>query len=188
MLDVADRRRNTAGLRDAALCALGFLGALRRSELASLCVEDLTFEKLGLWVCVRRSKTDPSGRGQMVPILDGPRLRVSGRIHAWLRHSDLGPEAPLFVPVNRGGALDPTRSLDGRDVNRIVQRYARSAGLDLENISAHSLRAGFVTCAVRAGARLDKLRAITRHQDLAVLMNYARDPEAFHDHPAASFA
>ena len=48
--------------RDRAILLLGFAGAFRRSELAALDVRDLAFDKRGLTVTLRRSKTD-----QMVP-------------------------------------------------------------------------------------------------------------------------
>jgi site-specific recombinase XerD len=47
------------GARDRALLLLGFAAALRRSELAALCLGDATpVAGRGLRVLVRRSKTD----------------------------------------------------------------------------------------------------------------------------------
>jgi site-specific recombinase XerD len=46
------------GARDAALLALGFAGAFRRSELVALKVEDLAEVPNGLRVTIRHSKTD----------------------------------------------------------------------------------------------------------------------------------
>ena len=54
-------------VRDAALLAVGFAGGFRRSELAALNVEDLSWEtEDGIECCViqiRRSKTDQEGKG-----------------------------------------------------------------------------------------------------------------------------
>src|SRR5262245_36355620 len=52
------------GLRDRALLLLGFAGALRRSELAALKVDDLEKTAKGLHVRIRRSKTDQEGAGR----------------------------------------------------------------------------------------------------------------------------
>ena len=52
-----------AGQRDRALLALGFAGALRRSELVALGIADLTAAPDGLRVLIRRSKTDQEGEG-----------------------------------------------------------------------------------------------------------------------------
>jgi site-specific recombinase XerD len=57
------------GTRDRALLLLGFVGALRRSELAALTVADLEPNEAGLRVTVRHSKTDQEGKSQVVAIL-----------------------------------------------------------------------------------------------------------------------
>ena len=68
-----------AGLRNRALLLLGFAGALRRSELVGLDVEDLDFTSAGLVVTLRRSKTDQDGEGRKlgVRLLEGPALALA---------------------------------------------------------------------------------------------------------------
>ena len=68
-----------AGLRDRALLLLGFAGALRRSELVGLDVEDLDFTSAGLVVTLRRSKTDQDGGGRRVGVPYGSRTRNPSR-------------------------------------------------------------------------------------------------------------
>ena len=65
-----------AGLRDRALLLLGFAGALRRSELVGLDVEDLDFTSAGLVVTLRRSKTDQDGGGRRVGVPYGSQLET----------------------------------------------------------------------------------------------------------------
>ena len=60
MLEATDA--GLIGLRDRALILLGFAGAFRRSEVVGLDVDDCTFNKDGLTVTLRRSKTDQAGR------------------------------------------------------------------------------------------------------------------------------
>lgn len=55
---------NLAGCRDRALLLVGFAGGFRRSELAALDVEDVLKNDDGLVVKLRRSKTDPEGKGR----------------------------------------------------------------------------------------------------------------------------
>lgn len=43
-------------LRDKAILLIGFYGAMRRSEIAGMDVEDLNFTRLGLLVTLRKSK------------------------------------------------------------------------------------------------------------------------------------
>ena len=64
---------NLAGCRDRALLLLGFAGGFRRSELAALNVEDVLPSDDGLVVTLRRSKTDPEGKGRNVGIPYGSR-------------------------------------------------------------------------------------------------------------------
>ena len=56
------------GLRDKALLLVGFFGALRRSELVGLNVEDIEFVPEGAILTIRKSKTDQEGRGREVAI------------------------------------------------------------------------------------------------------------------------
>jgi integrase len=88
--------RTLAGLRDRALLLLGFAGALRRSELVALDVEDLDFDPArGLQVTIRRSKTDQEQAGERVAV---PYARSPGRcavraLRRWLEglSSSAGP-------------------------------------------------------------------------------------------------
>jgi hypothetical protein len=49
----------------------------------------------------------------------------------------------------------------------------------------HSLRAGFVTSAVKRGANLIKITDVTGHRSLEMLKTYSRDAEAFVGHAGA---
>ena len=56
--------KTVAGLRDRVILLLGFTGAFRRSELAALNVEDLSFSEEGLIVNLTRSKTNQLGAAE----------------------------------------------------------------------------------------------------------------------------
>ena len=60
-----------AGLRDRAILLVGFSGAFRRSELAALAVEDVSFVDDGMIVTDPRCKTDQEGAGREVAIPTG---------------------------------------------------------------------------------------------------------------------
>ena len=47
-------------IRDRAILLVGFYGALRRSELAGIDVEDLKFTRLGLLITLRKSRPTSS--------------------------------------------------------------------------------------------------------------------------------
>src|SRR5262245_66178901 len=72
------------GLRDRALLLVGFAGALRRSELIALNVDDLEECPEGIHVRIRRSKTDQEGAGNFVSIPHGSRLRPIRALNEWL--------------------------------------------------------------------------------------------------------
>ena len=182
--------RGLIAVRDAALVAVGFAGALRRSELCALLVDDAEFlgepgEASGLFLHIRRSKTDQLGRGQRVAVPEGRLLRPVSRLRRWL--ADSGVErGPLFQTMRRGGHVQG-RSLHPTDVARLVKRYTAAIGLDPAEYSGHSLRAGFVTSAAAHGARLDKIMEVTRHTNPGTVMRYIRHADAFEDHAGADF-
>jgi integrase len=79
---------NLLGIRDRALLLLGFAGALRRSELAALTVEQAEFNSDGLVILLERSKTDQPGKGVSVAIPFGshyPTCPVRA-MERWLGH------------------------------------------------------------------------------------------------------
>ncbi len=180
------------GRRDAAIFVVGFAAALRRSEICSLQLADLEwFEdagdslRKGFVLNIRRSKTDQVGLGQRVAVPAGEHLRPLNVLERWLqaRGYDAGF---LFQSVRRGGKLTG-RPLHHSDVSRLVKRYVATIGLDSNEFSAHSLRAGFVTSAAAHHARLDKIMAVTRHSSTATVISYIRDADAFDDHAGKGF-
>ncbi len=179
------------GRRDAAIIALGFAGALRRSEICSLTATDVEMVEPRedvqdrMWLTIRQSKTDQQGKGQRVAILDGTNIRPIHRLRLWLESSNI-TDGPLFQTMKRGGHLRG-KPLHHSDIPRILKHYAVLIGLDPRNISGHSLRAGFVTSAAVHHARLDKIMAITRHSSAATVLRYIRDADAFTDHAGQGF-
>ena len=89
------------GRRDAALLALGFAGAFRRSELVAMTVADLVDAPDGYRVMIRRSKTDQEGAGQEIAIPRGCRIEPVKLVQAWLQAAGI-TEGPVFRPVLKG--------------------------------------------------------------------------------------
>lgn len=174
-----------AGLRDRALILIGFAAALRRSELVALDVADLERAPDGIVIHVRRSKTDQDGAGQEIAVPRGSKLRPCEALDAWLAAARISA-GPVFRPVNRGGAVSADRLTD-RSVADIVKRHADAAELDATLFSGHSLRAGFVTSALAAGADVLKVMHVTRHTQVTTLQKYDRRARAFDDHAGRKF-
>ena len=180
------------GLRDAAIISLGFSAALRRSEICALTIDDIQIvpplngdDTRKMFVHIRKSKTDQTGKGQRIAVPEGQRIQPIKHLEGWLRSAGI-TYGYLFQTMKRGGGLRG-RPLHHADIPRLLKRYAGMIGLDPDEISGHSLRAGFVTSAAVHHARLDKIMEITRHSNPETLMRYIRDVELFKDHAGKDF-
>ena len=89
-------------------------------------------------------------------------------------------EGPLFLAVNRAGRVESGR-LSGKTVERVIQRYAKAAGLDASTFGAHSLRAGSITTAAERGADFARTMDQSGHRDPRTVVGYIRRANAFKD-------
>jgi integrase len=174
------------GIRDRAILLLGFAGAFRRSELVALDLDDLQFQLEGLLVTLRRSKTDQEGQGRHVAIPYGLHSDTCpvGALETWLYAAGI-TEGPVFRPVRKGGFLCAVR-ITGHAIASVVKRYAKKAGLPVDSFSGHSLRAGFVTSAARAGEPERRIMRQTGHKSIEMVLRYVRQANAFQDNAVNS--
>lgn len=172
------------GKRDKAILLLGFAGAFRRSELAGLELADIEFVTDGAKITIRKSKTDQEGAGQTIAIYGG-KLDVCGILKDYLQAAGI-VDGALFRPITKS---DQTRNqaITDKSIAKIVKRYAEAAGLNPDDFSGHSLRAGFVTSAAAVGANLFKIMDVSRHKSVQTVRIYVRNAEMFKDHAGSSF-
>jgi integrase len=170
------------GTRDRAILLLGFAGAFRRSEIVGLDVADLAASEDGLTVTLRRSKTDQEGVGRRVGIPRGGSLCPVRAVQDWLAARGEAP-GPLFVGMTRHGKTTGQR-LDGKDIATLIKRAAEAVGLDPATVSGHSLRAGLVTTAARAGKSERSIMGQTGHRSVTMVRRYIRDAGLFDDNAA----
>lgn len=173
--------------RDRAMLLIGFAGALRRSEIARIRVEDLAFTDEGLRLTLPRSKTDAAGEGAEVGIPTGsnPETCPVAALRGWLDAAGF-TAGPVFRKIRADGSIMEA-SLHPTSVGRILQKRAAEAGLTInpgERLSAHGLRAGFITETYRAGARDEDIMRHTRHRDLKTMRGYVRRAKLLTDSPA----
>jgi len=180
------------GKRNAAILSVGFAGALRRSEICALTMNDVEFiepqsvkDSWKMFIYIRRSKTDQESRGHKIAIPEGKYVKPIKRLQDWLRASGI-TEGYLFQTMKRGGSLRGL-PMHHSDIPRLVKHYAALIGLDPKQVSGHSLRAGFVTSAAVHHARLDKIMEVTRHSNPSTVMRYIRDVDYFVDHAGEKF-
>jgi site-specific recombinase XerD len=166
------------GTRDRAVLSLGFVGGLRRSEIAALDVENVAFVEAGALVTIARSKTDQEGAGRSVEIAATRSETCPVRaIRAWIEAAAL-TEGPLFREIDRSGTRLAAGRMSDRAVARTVQRLAKLAGVS-GDFGGHSLRAGFATQAIIGGVARESIMKQGGWKSENVMRSYYREATAF---------
>ena len=178
-------------IRDAAIIALGFAAALRRSELVGLDVGELTtgtgalvVTDDGLDVVLATSKADQGREVRVaVPREDVPTL--CDAVTRWIEVSGVQRGGPLFQSINKGGKRTGRR-LTGTDIARIIKArvkdHPRLAHL-VEIVSGHSLRAGCITSLSESGASIAEIQPHSRHATADMVGRYVRDVDRWKRNP-----
>ena len=87
-------------------------------------------------------------------------------LRQWLQAADRQVDGPLegdiFRRFYRGESTGPS-AMTAQYVSTVLKRNAESAGHDPEACSAHSLRAGSITQAIRAGKPERRVREHSGH-------------------------
>ena len=180
------------GLRDRALLLTGFAGALRRSELAMIRVEQLEKTERGLRLTLTQTKGSqteavtvplPYGQTELCPvralaawqdaasITSGPVFR-----RIWLPRQARAGEPP---PLPRIGSL----ALTPWAVAAIVKTRAMAAGFGGRDFGGHSLKRGALTTGMDRGEHPAKLKRLGRHKSFDVLGEYLEFGDLFEGHP-----
>lgn len=163
--------------RDAALLTVGFASGSRRSELVGLDVGHVRFVEDGLIVFIARSKTDQRGEGREVGVPFGSKGSCPVRaLRRWLDVAGI-VEGAIFRGVDRAGRVGSR--LAGQGVDRAVKRAVARVGLDPAEYGAHSLRAGLLTSAEKAGKSLAAGMRQTGHRSERQAMKYIRHGALF---------
>jgi integrase len=146
-------------------------------------LEDCTFDKDGLTVILRRSKTDQDGAGRKIGIPYGsnPETCPVRTVQGWLEQAGID-SGGLFRSINRHGKVQGR--LSGIDVARVVKKLAKRAGLDPTKYAGHSLRAGHATSAAIAGASERSIMKQTGHRSVQMVRRYIRDGSLFRENSA----
>lgn len=172
------------GIRNRALLIIGWTGALRRSELVSLHIEDVLITREGLILHLNRSKDDQKGKGQDValPYGSNPLTCPVRSLEDWLAASGIS-EGPLFRRVDRHGNI--MGGLTPQSVRLIVKSCCEKVGLDPDRYGAHSLRSGFCSQAAKAGKAEYQIMKQTRHKRVDSLHRYIKKVNLFDDNAAS---
>jgi integrase len=165
--------------RDRALLVIGFCGALRRSELVNLDVEDVHWASEGIILTLRWSKTDQAADGVEIGIPKGrkPATCPVTILRTWLDFAKID-SGPIFRPVQQNGKI-VNRRLTDSSVALIVKRHVGHAGFAADTFSGHSLRAGLATSAAEAGQNEREIMNQTRHKSEKMVRRYIRKGSLF---------
>lgn len=173
-----------ASLRDRAILLVGWAGALRRSEIVALCVEDIEFiAGEGINIYIRYSKTDQAGEGLVKGLPHGAHAETCPvlALRTWLQTAQI-TEGPIFRRFYRGGKVGE-KALTDQYVSLILKKHAGRVGLKAEDFSAHSLRSGFITQAIRVGKSERRVKEHSGHKSWETFNGYVKRAGTFQGNP-----
>lgn len=158
VLKLAEDNGPRDNFRDLAiLCLLG-LNGLRVSEVVGIDVEDLGRERGYRTANVRRK----GDKTQTIPLAH----KTTWAIDQLVGQRETGP---LFQ-----SKWTPGKRLDRGDVQRLVKKYAKNAGIK-KRITPHSFRHSFVTLSLDAGASERDVQNSAGHADPRMVSYYDRN-------------
>lgn len=177
------------GIRNRAMLTTGWTGALRRSELVSINIEDIEEEPEGIVVTIRKSKIDQYGAGKRIglPFVDNNKKLCAARaIQKWIILANIKNGA-VFRSIGKAGrdklhAAVGSRISD-KQVTRVLKDAAERAGYNPDHFGGHSLRSGLATTLASIGIEERKIMQITGHRSVAMLREYIERGELFREHP-----
>jgi integrase len=168
--------------RDRVIAVLGFLGALRVSDICGLRAEDVAEvvapggRKVGLQLVLRHCKGRP---GEVVTVvLPEGHDTATSPVAAWRALRALAPDHEWAVPASRANVLKEG-PISVRTVPLLARRIARLGGQDVRGVSAHSLRAGLAQALAARGASVAEIQGAGRWLSVQGAAVYLRTSEAW---------
>lgn len=159
-----------SGLRDRAIIELLYSGGLRVSELINLNRDSINLERREFMVRGKGSKDRP------IFISEACADRVQDYLDA---RTDSLPALFLNNSKNQQ-AVDQSgnfRRITARSVERIVEKYARLAGIT-KHVSPHTLRHSFATDLLMNGADIRSVQSMLGHADISTTQIYTHVTDA----------
>lgn len=195
LLSICDKltdKGDEKALRDRALISLGWMAALRASELVALEWRDVVEVETGIELHIRESKTNQSGDVQIIalPLLANayqiicPVRNLRAIYPTDLDHPRYAADLPVFLSYLKSEAPDYVVStrLNKRSVSRIIERSAKLARLE-GKFSSHCLRRGFATFAASKGLSDFQIMRHGRWKSVGVAAGYVELSKLWSDNP-----
>jgi integrase len=172
-------------LRDRALLAVMFSsGGRRRSEISNLMFGQLVdLDPIPtdneMWPDGLPSMGIRIGRTKTTDTRDDNTVFMTGRavyaVKSWLSAADI-VSGPVFLRIDRWGKLFDY-SISAHSVNQVLKSRLSEIGEEPANFSAHGVRAGYISSAMKAGIPAPEIMEQTLHRSLDTLMGYFKDEQ-----------
>jgi len=169
------------GVRDAALLAALFGGALRRSEAAALKIGDVKFTTAGTMYLYLRSTKAKSDARQAVPAWAAKTINalLAQRKLEAARDGDF-----LFISYSGKGGLIPTRAgVSVSGLYKLFKQYCRKAGIS-SYMTPHSARATAITKLLADGVTHREVKEFSRHASIQMVEVYDKRRTSVDENPA----
>lgn len=149
------------GYRDRAILEMLFSTGLRVSELASLKIEQVN---------LKRDEFTVLGKGRKHRVVFvSEEARNALKVYL-ARRQDVSPF--MFIRHDRAKSGQGTvTALTPRSIQRIVDRYAREAGIT-KQVTPHTLRHTYATDLLRNGADIRSVQALLGHESITTTQVY----------------
>ena len=158
-----------ADVRDGAIIALAALTGLRRGEVMTLDYDSIQLnekDEAG-GVLIVRGK---GNKDRKAFIYSGAALAMAD----WLTVRGHAP-GPLFVPINKGGVLQPGKRLGRESLRKMLNKRARQAGI--ASLTWHDFRRTFAGNLLDASVDLATVQALMGHSSPVTTSRYDRRGE-----------
>jgi site-specific recombinase XerD len=185
-----------ANCRDKAIMTLAFFGAFRRSEIASLNIDNLEFSDKGVTVSLLQSKTSDTKQTIYVAQARDKDICPVKALKEWLvcleKHKSTQTEEEnreklsdkerdtrkaLFRSLLKGGKL--SHRISGHAISDIIKRHFG------EEYSGHSTRRGLATAAADAKTPIHLLKKFGRWKGADMPLRYMESANGFEDSAVA---
>ncbi len=166
------------GKRDRALLSVFLYHGLRREELCTLKIRDITQRRGVLHLRVHGK----GGKTRYLPLHPGTAELITDYLEALSQ--EVEPSFPLFRPVlnNVNGKINKAMTTDG--VYKVVRYYAEKIGIsEIENLGVHALRATAATNALDHEADIAKVQEWLGHASIATTRLYDKRKSRPEDSP-----
>ncbi len=173
-----------SAMRDNALLQVGFLGALRRSELVEIKIEHISWQAEGIEILIPKSKTDQENSGQYCAIPNGnDKLCAVRALKTWCDAANIN-DGYVFRRIYKGDRVTQF-NLTPTSVNDILKKLGCAVGIEnAEHFSSHSMRRGLATTASRDGVSLAAIMRQGRWKQVDTVMEYIEAAQRFEENAA----